>query len=74
MHEIRKALANLIDQLSKLIIPAAVIGFIVWIVFGIVAHAATCKAWRQQLVTCESPGCKDTIYRERPTMCQPPSM
>jgi hypothetical protein len=63
-----KAAAGLIRTVSVLIIIAAVL------TLGVLTceHMASCKAWQHSYLTCEQPGCKDRIAKDRPVACWGP--
>ena len=60
-----KAVAGLIRTVHVLIVLAAVLAL------GVLPceHSAACDAWRHAYLTCEQPGCKDRIAKDRPTAC-----
>ena len=63
-----KAAAGLIRTVSVLIILAAIL------TLGVLTceHSAACDAWRHAYLTCEQPGCKDRIAKDRPVACWGP--
>lgn len=60
-----KAAAGLIRTVSVLTIIAALL------TLGVLTceHMAACKAWQVEYTTCEQPGCKGRIAKDRPTAC-----